>query len=489
MIYSRWCCLVAALAVISAAGSASPAEAPDDDFSAGEPSVEVKVAPPAPPQSAVDTEFDQLVVGGKGPPALTAARRWLEVVLLRRIDVIHRSCGLTATQKHKLRLAGHGDMKRLFDRLDDLRQEYHDARERKGYNEAVGSLGTEIGVLRSRLRTGPFSDKSLFAKAREASLSAEQSAKYAEHRQLAAHSTKKITINSLRHLEQVGQLHQDVYRFGWNRDGSRLGMLEFGKALEIRAPGDFNLLRTVGDGRKIVSFDFSPDDRLVAIGENSTQVFLVDLVSGDERLIETQNDQPSVKFSPDGTLLATGGYGTKATLWSVATGERIRDVDAGPLGGLTPVFSPDGKILAVGNRNATTRLFDVATGELLKELQLKMSHELKFSPNGKRLAVVYVEGKLAVWDVSTPKWNMHIATRPGELYSVDWSPDGSLLATSGVNGSVTLWNAVDLTILNELESPEWVICVRFSPDGARVVFSGGSTMNTPERFMEVWAVP
>jgi WD40 repeat protein len=103
--------------------------------------------------------------------------------------------------------------------------------------------------------------------------------------------------------------------------------------------------------------------------------------------------------------------------------------------------------------------------------------------------VAYVDGNLAVWDVEMGRLLNRVKTRGDELYAVDWSPDGSLLVTSGRNAFVTLWNADDLTLLNEIESPEWVICAGFNPDGTRLIFAGGTAVASPERYVEIWAVP
>ena len=45
------------------------------------------------------------------------------------------------------------------------------------------------------------------------------------------------------------------------------------------------------------------------------------------------------------------------------------------------------------------------------ELPLRTSHELKFDPAGKKLAVVYVDGSLAVWDVATGKLIKRVAAK------------------------------------------------------------------------------
>src|SRR5262249_47633028 len=141
-------------------------------------------------------------------------------------------------------------------------------------------------------------------------------------------------------------------------------------------------------------------------------------------------------------------------------------------GALTPAFSPDGKVLAVGNRNSTTGLFDVASGKLLYKLRQASSHDLRFDPSGKTLAIVYVSGQLVLWEVETGKPQKSVQAWADELYTVDWTPDGKMLVTGGYNSPLTLWNASDLSIVAEFESPEWIMSARFSPDGTKLIFSG-----------------
>jgi hypothetical protein len=438
-------------------------------------------------------EFDQLALGAKGLEARAAARRRLDGLLAARIGAMDNVCGLSPAQRQKIELAGRGDLKQLFDRLESVRKEYQVAREDGTFDAVRNLLDADIAALRTALRSGPFDDDSLFARVSRKTLSAEQAEKYERRRQLAAQSTKKITVENAGALEQIGKLRHDVFRMVWNRDGRQLALLPFGKPVEIHSWPELQSLRTIGAEKQLVCFDFSRDDDVVAFAENSTFATMLNRATGKELRLDTGNPQPGVKFSPDGKLLATGGYGTSAKIWSVETGELVREFDAGLVGGqkggLTPVFSPDGKLLAVGNRNSITCLFDVATGLVRHRLPKTMSQGLKFDPTGKRLAVTYVDGSLGVWEVETGRSLNQAKANAEELYSVDWSPDGSLLVTSGNKASVALWNAGDLTMLNELESPEWVITVAFSPDGTRLIFAGGTTITTTERYVETWAVP
>jgi len=186
----------------------------------------------------------------------------------------------------------------------------------------------------------------------------------------------------------------------------------------------------------------------------------------------------------------TGGYGNAAKLWATTSGERLREFDIGHVtGGLTPEFSPDGKMLAIGNRNSVTNLFHTSSASPVHVLGKAQSQGLKFDPTGKMLAVVYVDATLALWDVETGRLIRSAKAQADELYAADWSPDGNLLVTSGNFSRVTLWNPNDLSILNELESPDWVISAKFSPDGTKLFFSGGSSRPAAERRVEIWGVP
>jgi WD40 repeat protein len=79
-----------------------------------------------------------------------------------------------------------------------------------------------------------------------------------------------------------------------------------------------------------------------------------------------------------------------------------------------------------------------------------------------------------------------------ELYRVEWSPDGRILASAGLEGKITLWNPADLSILREIAAPEWVIGLRFSPDGRNLITAGGASglkgPKTVTRSLKIWGI-
>ena len=239
----------------------------------------------------------------------------------------------------------------------------------------------------------------------------------------------------------------------------------------------------------MIHFAFSSDPETIAFCENGKTAEILNLRTGKSIHLDAEDDQPGMSFSPDGKLLATAGYGTKAKVWSVSTGKLLRSLDVGPTqGGLTVAFSPDGKTLAVGNRNSTTGIFEVSTGKLLHTLEKLMSHELRFHPDSKTLAVAYVDGSIGLWNMADGKLLQMVKTTAQEIYTLDWSPNGEVLASAGLNSNITLWNPKDMTVLKESESPEWVISVRFSRDGSRLLTAGGTATPGGERKVQVWGL-
>jgi|SRR5262245_25825221 len=290
-------------------------------------------------------------------------------------------------------------------------------------------------------------------------------------------------------VRSVKELEMAVWRIVPGPAKGELTFVHWEKPIEVVADEDYRSLRKIADGKKLIHFAASKDGKRMAWCENNTQVVVQELPDGKPIAIETKNDQPQMAFSPDGKLLATGGYGTEAKLWNIK-GEAVRALDCGGEGGLWPVFSPDGKLIAVGNRNDETRIFEVATGKLLSNLPKKFTHEIAFSPDGKMLAASYVDGTVTLWDVAKGSELYSAASGATEIFTLDWSPKGDVLVTAGLAGKITLWNPAKLTVLKELDGPAWVISVRFTPDGTRILSSGGSeNSGTHDRKVIVWAIP
>jgi WD40 repeat protein len=147
-------------------------------------------------------------------------------------------------------------------------------------------------------------------------------------------------------------------------------------------------------------------------------------------------------------------------------------LQVGPLPPIAAVaFSPDGKLLAVGSYGRVT-VWDLAIAKPAKVLTnvLGAVNDLKFSPDGSRLAVAggqpSARGDLRIFD--TKEWKL-LASLGGHLDSVScvsWSPDGSRLVSASFDKTVRLWDAKSNAVLHTFTGhSDFVYSVAFSPKG------------------------
>src|SRR5262249_46643570 len=122
-----------------------------------------------------DGQFDQWVFGNMGLGNAGSARNRLDSLLTLNVDDLERTCGLTPVQKRKLIVAGRGDIKRFFDRIEEVRKRF--AKNQNDQNQ-FAQLWQEVQPLRNAYHAGFFGEESIYAKALKATLTPEQLEKY-----------------------------------------------------------------------------------------------------------------------------------------------------------------------------------------------------------------------------------------------------------------------------------------------------------------------
>lgn len=199
-------------------------------------------------------------------------------------------------------------------------------------------------------------------------------------------------------------------------------------------------------------------------------------------------------LSPDGRRLVTAGKATTRLL-NRATGDVIRTFDAATSG--TPaVFSPDNAVLAISRADGKTIVLqDAQTGAPVRTLTADRKGELTslmFSPDGSLLAAGIVTGSATLWDVSSGKRLRTIHHR-GWIYAMAFSPAGDLMAC-GSGMSVRIYDPFrgrHVVTLAGKESPfTSVRSLAFSPDGSRLAAGIGgnrSSLHSPHKGrVDIW---
>lgn len=174
-----------------------------------------------------------------------------------------------------------------------------------------------------------------------------------------------------------------------------------------------------------------------------------------------------VAYSPDG-MFASAGQDSHLLLWN-ATGAMTPTMLTVADAPLTAVaFSPDGKWLAAGDQSGNVCVFTVATREDTHCLPKHpgQMRSLAFSPDG-TLLMVGAFGVVRVWRWVEGDW-VHVREYPypgGLVDSLAFSPDGELLAVA-VENEVWVRQVSTGEVLTRLAGhASEVLDVAFSPDG------------------------
>jgi WD40 repeat protein/uncharacterized caspase-like protein len=111
---------------------------------------------------------------------------------------------------------------------------------------------------------------------------------------------------------------------------------------------------------------------------------------------------------------------------------------------------------------------------------------LAFSPDGRLLATTGVnEAAVKLWDVETGRMLRALMSHEIPALLAVFSPDGALLASGSVDGSIRLWDVRTGTIVRTLRGhKDFVASLAFSPNGKFLV-SGGARKEAAIRVWEV----
>lgn len=99
---------------------------------------------------------------------------------------------------------------------------------------------------------------------------------------------------------------------------------------------------------------------------------------------------------------------------------------------------------------------------------------LAYSPDGSYLAASSVEGPVTLCDARTGDGQRELAGHGFGTAAISWSPDGRTLATAGQDGAAKLWDAREGAELARLAGgSSWVSGVAHSPDGRYLATAAG----------------
>jgi WD40 repeat protein len=304
---------------------------------------------------------------------------------------------------------------------------------------------------------------------------AERARKQAELYQYLHHIARAQADWRDGNLGRVRQLLDDCPRQQRGWEWAYLERLCHGEILTLNVASEY--------GGLSLRFAFSPDGTRIATASND-QVRVWDARTG--QLLRSLPGHKSfimgVAFSPDGCRLTSASHDRTVKVWEANSGQLERTL-GGDNGRLQSVaFSPDGTRLVSGSQDKTVIVWESTTGKRLFTLQGHGDgvRNVVFSPDGMRFASVS-EDVVKLWDAASGR---ELHTFQGHKRFVFWdvafSPDGTQLASGGVDQHVMIWDVATGAEVHRLRGPLGLLCLAFNPDG-RWLVTGSN-----DRIVRVW---
>src|SRR6267154_684204 len=133
---------------------------------------------------------------------------------------------------------------------------------------------------------------------------------------------------------------------------------------------------------------------------------------------------------------------------------------------------PDGRRMVTGSGDNTLRRWDLKDGSLLKKMEGHTSpiQAVAVSRDGEFIASGDRNGELIAWRGD----NGEFLTKAHSdwIYSLDFSPDGSVLASGSWNTKTKLWNTQTWQLQgNPIDCGTLINCVRYSPSGEHLAIA------------------
>ncbi|HEY5913390.1 MAG TPA: serine/threonine-protein kinase [Verrucomicrobiae bacterium] len=191
---------------------------------------------------------------------------------------------------------------------------------------------------------------------------------------------------------------------------------------------------------------FSPRGDLLAVGEQSGLIRLLDPLTGAEkgRLVGHHDSVTGLAFAPTGLTLASSSWDRTARLWDVASRQEKLALTNHTAWVSSVAFAPDGYTLATSSADQSIRIWDATSG---RQLALLKGHRgevraVTFSRDGRYLISGGKDEAIKIWPAAqSPSPSMTNAL-PERVNVLALSPDGRYVALLTADHRLTLGDPV-----------------------------------------------
>ena len=273
-----------------------------------------------------------------------------------------------------------------------------------------------------------------------------------------------------------------ILSLAFSPNGMYLAGIRLGQPIHVWNCRTGKLLQKLADSERTDCLAFSADGKQLFSGKEEVTVW--DPISGRKlSVIPTeQTAVHSLAVSADGKWLATGGHYDNIKLWDLSTNKVIAEFqssDNRPVEllkfNLTSNNESPSVLVSAGAAGA------IRAWDLHKQQQLfprpfvghqSQIHSVRFSPDGSLLASAGSDGTVQIHNLATGQLKHIFPSQDQRIVQVRFSPDGRQLTAQSEDGPTYMWNLITGDLIKRIGGFSGSVC--YSPDGTELLMGGRS---------------
>jgi len=255
-------------------------------------------------------------------------------------------------------------------------------------------------------------------------------------------ATQKI-VNRLKLTEPEGGGCTYAVHPSWSPDGSKIAASEPKMWGEY---GNASLIIWDVNSNKHLRLPYvhgslwSPDSRLVLAKVNgiNRSYVVIDALTGSTVLDLSEVKEADIlkwRWEPRGRSIAALLKDKTTRIWNIPSGQLAQNL---PAQGVE--WTLDGSRLAVIADDHTINIYDTAAGKISASFTSPDTVLFTaFSPDSTLIATPGDDGTIHIWHVATGKPVLDLVGHKGRLVSVQWKPNSKQLLSQGSDGTYRIW--------------------------------------------------
>ena len=242
-----------------------------------------------------------------------------------------------------------------------------------------------------------------------------------------------------------------VWSFAWSPDQTLMATASIDKTVGIWDAESRTILQTLQHPAPVWTATWSPNGKQVATSCDDGRLRIWNVEKWDKtKTIDAHVGKHvgTVNWSPDGCYLVSSSSDHTARIWAADSGapigKSLRHEGKSVRGA---VWSPDGKLVAsTCYPGDAIYLWKVGDQDhvLWKKLEGHQAiNSLSWNSKSSLVASSGTDGSVRVWDIATSRVLFNLDDHVGSAMRNGWSTDDSLLASPSTDGTVRVWSTVD----------------------------------------------